>query len=414
MSILTGKTAIVGVGETPHSLNAGRTTLSMGVEAISKAVADAGLKLKDIDGMTSYGQEAGATADDMALSLGMRLNYSVDIQGGGTSTEALVAHAMGLLAAGYCNAMVIFRSMRGRSARRPGGQSAGGGPTPIAVAPGDGGHHLATNYAGITNASQSFAMSAMRYIHDYGLSSRHLGAVAVTHRYHASLNPKAFFQQPITIEDHQNSRWIVKPFHLLDCCLETDVACALVMVRREDAYDRRHPPVYVLGGTARVMGPNALWPYSNQVPHYHASNYGRQRAFGTSGVKPSDIDVASLYDAFTYTSMVQLEGYGFVGPGEAGPWYEEGRGRLDADLPINTSGGHLSEGYTNGIQFEVEMARQLRGRADDLCPEWEKGIHTYDRAAGCRQVRQHDVGFCGAWGTEARSSSLVLSRFPTA
>ncbi|MSP78916.1 MAG: acetyl-CoA acetyltransferase [Dehalococcoidia bacterium] len=412
MGALTGKAAIVGVGQTEFYRDAKRTTLSLGLEAIKKAVADAGLRLSDIDGMTSYQTGDSHSSNDMAQSLGMRLNYAVDIMGGGSSSEALVAHAAGLLAGGYCRAIVIFRSMRGRTGRRMGGQALSG-PQPNTVVTSDGQGPM----VGVTTPAQNFGMAAMRYMHDYGVSTRQLAAVALTHRYHANLNPKAvFYKQPLTLEDYYNARWVSKPFRLYDCCLERDVSCAMVLMRREDSYDLRHPPVFVLGGTARTMSESPSYNAGRlHTPIYwHGSNWGRNRAFGMSGVTRSDINVASFYDAFTITPLLQMEGYGFVKPGEAGFWYQEGRGLIDGDLPVNTSGSHLSEGYSHGIQMVIEMTRQLRGRADDACPNWEEGIHTYDRKAGCRQVKKHDVGFCSAWGSPTQSSSLVLSQFATA
>ena len=408
MGELSGKVAIVGVGETNYYRDAGRTTLSLGLEAIKKAIDDAGLEPTDIDAMTSYHGGDSHSSNEMAQSLGMRLNYSLDVTGGGSSTEALVAHAVGLLSGGYVNAMVIFRSMRGRTGRRMGGQAPAGPPSATTVV-----GHGEDLYTAVTTPAQRFGLACMRYMHDFGVTTRQLGAVAMTHRYHATLNPKAFFyKRPLTMDDYLQSRWVSKPFRLFDCCLEMDVAVALVLVRRERAYDLRHPPVFVLGGTARTMSES---PYYNagrrHTPIYHhASHWGRDRVFGMAGITQKDVDVASFYDAFTFTALVQVEGYGFVQPGEAGAWYEEGRGRLDAELPVNTSGSHLSEGYSHGIQMVVEMTRQLRGRADDVCPGWAQGIHTYDRDAGCRQTKKHEVGFCGGWGTPQTSSSLVLSR----
>lgn len=409
MGLLTGKTAIVGVGETRYYRDARRTTLSLALEAVKNAVADAGLKLSDVDGMTSYQAGDSHGSNDVAQSLGLRLNYSLDIMGGGSSTEALVAHAVGLLAGGYCNTMVIFRSMRGRTFRRMGGQ-APTGPVPATSVTNDG----QSQWVGVTTPAQNFGLACMRYMHEYGVTTRQLAAVAMTHRYHATLNPKAyFFKRPLTLEDYFSSRWIVKPFRLFDCCLEMDVACALVMVRKEEAYDLRHPPVYVLGGTARTMSESPAYNPGrlHTSIHHHASNWARNRVFGMSGVTHSDINTASFYDAFSFTPLLQMEEYGFVKPGEAGFWYQEGRGYLDAELPVNTSGSHLSEGYTHGVQMVVEMTRQLRGRADDLCPAWEQGIHSFDRQAGCRQVKKRDVGFCGGCGSPTTSSSLVLSRF---
>ena len=407
MGRLTDKYCIVGVGETPHMRPSGRTTLSMACEAVRNALADAGLRPQDIDGMTSYQGFDSCASTDVASSLGIRLSYAVDIIGGGSSTEALVAHAIGLIEAGYCENMVIFRSMNGRSGRRPGGQDPGGPATLQAVSSiGD----MRAAW-GFTTPAQHHSMTCMRYMRDYGLTSRQLGEVAVAHRRHANLNPKAvFYERPLTMDDYMKSRWISKPFHLFDCCLETDVAVAIIVTPREVAYNLRQPPVYIMGGTARTQTPEAAFAWGRSKIYYIGANYGRKRLFGMSGVGHDDIDFVSAYDAFTFTTLILLEAFGFCGEGEVGPFVEGGTLQIDGRLPSNLSGGHLSEGYTHGIAMVVENVRQLRHRADDLCPGWEKGKHTYDRSRGCRQLKKAEIAACLAWSSETQSSALILRR----
>ncbi len=172
--------------------------------------------------------------------------------GGGSATEMLIAHAIGLIEGGYCNNVVVFRSMNGRSGRRYGGQ-APGGPVPATPAAARG-QFMVTN--GWTRRRSCSRCRAMRYLRDFGATTKSLAEIAVAHRYHASLNPKALMRTPITIEDHQRSRWVAKPFRLLDCCLETDVASALIVTSRERAYDLKQPPVFIMGGSARTFSPN--------------------------------------------------------------------------------------------------------------------------------------------------------------
>ncbi|MCH8189986.1 MAG: thiolase [Chloroflexi bacterium] len=406
MGPLTDKYCIVGVGETPHMRPSNRTTLSMALEAVKNACADAGLDPHDIDGITSYTAMDSTSGMAIASCLGMRLNYQVDITGGGSSTEALIAHAVGLLEGGYCNTMVIFRSMNGRSGRRMGGQTPSGPMPPMPIAGPEGLRQL----QGFTTPAQSFGMSCMRYMRDYGLKPEQLGAISIAHRKHALLNPKSIMSNPITMEDYLSSRWVSKPFRLLDCCLETDVAAAIIITSRERAYDLNHPPVYIMGGTARTMADNPAWNYSRDEIHYVAGFYGRDRLFGMSGVTQDDVDITSSYDAFTFTTLIQLEAYGFVPRGEAGPYVAEGNIEIDNHRPNNLSGGHLSEGYTHGISMVIENVRQLRHRADDSCPDWKKGIHTYDRSKGCRQVKNANIAACLGWGMECMSSSAMLRR----
>ena len=408
MGEFTDKTCIVGVGETPHMRPSNRTTLSMAIEAVKNACDDAGIRPQDVDGITSYNAADSTSGMHIASALGMRLNYQVDIMGGGSSTEALIAHAVGLVVGGYCNTMVVFRSMNGRSGRRMGGQAPGGPmpPTPI-TAP----NSFEPLY-GFTTPAQKFGISCMRYMRDYGLKSEQLGMISVAHRKHALLNPKSIMTSPITIEDYMNSRWVSKPFHLLDCCLETDVAAALIITKAERSWDLKQPPVFIMGGTARTMADNPAWNYSRDVIHEVASFYGRDRLFGMSGVTQNDIDITSSYDAFTFTTLIQLEAYGFVPRGEAGPYVAEGNLEIDhpGGRPNNLSGGHLSEGYTHGISMVIENVRQLRHRADDSCPRWSEGIHTYDRSQGCRQVKKAEIAACLGWGMETMSSSAILRK----
>ena len=404
MGALTDKYCIVGVGETPHMRPSNRTTLSMACEAVRKAMVDAGLEPRDIDGMTSYQAGDSTSSNHVSTALGIRLNYSLDIFGGGSSTEALVGHAIGLLEAGYCKTIVLFRSMNGRSGRRMGGQ-APSGPVPPARAEGDAQFYM---HWGWTTPAQWFGMSAMRYLRDTGTTTKAFAEIAVAHRYHASLNPKALMRTPITIEDHPRSRWVAKPFRLLDCCLETDVSAAMIITSRERAYDLRQPLVFIMGGTARTMAPSPSWNYSRPEIHYVAGNYGRKRLFGMAGISQKDVNLISCYDAFTFTTLIQLEAYGFCGKGEAGDFVKGGRLQIDHALPSNLSGGHLSEGYTHGISMVIENVRQLRHRVDDACPRRAEGIHAYDRKAGCRQVQNARIAACLGWGTEATSSSVIL------
>jgi acetyl-CoA acetyltransferase len=387
-----------------------RTTLSMALEATKNACADAGLDPQQIDGITSYNAMDSTSGMAIATALGMRLNYQVDIMGGGSSTEALIAHAVGLLEGGYCNYMLIFRSMNGRSGRRMGGQAPSGPMPPMPVSsPGSFGLLY-----GFTTPAQMFGMSCMRYMRDYNLKPEALGKIAMAHRKHAMLNPKSIMRSngPITLEDYFSSRWVSKPFRLLDCCLETDVAAALIITSRERAYDLRHPPVFIMGGTARTMADNPAWNYSRDVIHHVAGFYGRNRMFGMSGIRPEEVNLTSSYDAFTFTTLIQLEAYGFVPRGEAGPYVLAGNLEIDhpGGRPNNLSGGHLSEGYTHGISMVIENTRQLRHRADDFCPRWAEGIHTYDRSKGCRQVKNANIAACLGWGMEGMSSSCVLGR----
>ena len=211
---------------------------------------------------------------------------------------------------------------------------------------------------GMFSAAANSAVSASRHMAVYGTKPEHLAEVAVTCRYHASLNPNAVMRQPITYEDYFNSRWIVEPLRLLDCCLISDGGVCIILTGKERARAYRKPPVWVRGmGQAHTLTnlDREDWWY---VPH---QKQAVDAAYGMAGVGPQDIDVAQLYDNFTISVLLWLEHAGFCAPGESGPFVEGGRIRLGGELPVNTAGGNLSESYMEGWLHIVEGVRQLRG-----------------------------------------------------
>jgi acetyl-CoA acetyltransferase len=203
---------------------------------------------------------------------------------------------------------------------------------------------------------------------------------------------------------------VAKPFRLLDFCLENDTAQVFIVTSRERAYDLKQPPVFILGGIARQCSPDPAggWNYSRPRFYIHSGIYARNRLWGNAGVRPEEIEVASIYDAVSYCVIEELEAFGFCDIGEAPTFIAEGRLGLDGKLPCNTGGGQLSEGYTHGVGLINDVVRQLRHRADDACPQWAEGKHTYDRAAGCRQVRKASLGACISEGGDTRGSALIL------
>ena len=394
MSRLSGRYCIVGVGETDYSRWSGRTTLSMACEAILKAARDAGLSVDEIDGITSHQTAAGdsCTNDQVATALGIRTNVGVDILGGGNSIGQLVHQSVGLLEGGHCEVIAIFRSMNGRSGVRMGGGAPterGSGPGAARPQPASGINQYQIPW-GVRGAPTRFAMEAMAYLHRYGYSTLNMAELAVTQREAATNNPKATRREPITIDDHQNSRWITKPFRLLDCCQENDVAGCLIVTSAERARDLAQPPVYILGGNARASSYHPDWTWALDDLNAGWSGHIGERAFANAGIDRGDVDFVTMYDNFTTTPMKYLEAFGFCGEGEGGAFIGDGRIGLDGELPQNTNGGQLSEGYAHGIGYLTETTRQLRGRADDYCPGWADGEHHYDRAGGCRQVRSRE------------------------
>jgi len=402
MNTLKDKYCIVGVGETEYSRNSGRTTRALAVEAVRKAILDAGLRARDVDGMMSYQGNDSTTSNWVAPDLGIRLNFYMDVFGGGSSTEALIGLAMGAIEAGMCNTVALFRSMNGYTETRIGG-------TGVRAAAPVRGLDLAQRPFGMTSAGQNFALTFMRHMYDYGTTSEQVAAVKVAHSKHASQNPKALMKERVTVHDVVSSRWVVKPLHLLDCCLETDNATCLIVTSAERARDLRAKPVYVMGVAGRVSKPRTDFHWAHGPISRVAGYYAKDIVFGQAGITPDDVDITGSYDAFTFTTMLQLEEYGFCTKGEGGQYVSSGIIELGGKRPNNTSGGHLCEGYTHGMSMVIENVRQLRGTVDDYCPQAADGVHTHDYAPGrCRQVRDPRITMNLGWAMPATGSALIM------
>src|SRR5579884_1536551 len=403
---LRDKYAIVGVGETTYTRGSGRSTRALATWAVRNAILDAGLTARDIDGMLSYQGGDSTFATFVAGDLGIRLNFFMDVFGGGSSTEALVGIAIGLIEAGLCKVVAIFRAMNGYSQVRIGGT----GVRAAAPITGDALHSRAYGWQ---SAGQSFAPTFMRHMYAYGTRPEQVAAVKAIHSEHASNNPKAYYKRRYTVEDVLNSRFICKPLHLLDCCVETDNATAIIVTSAERARDCRHHPVLIRGVVGRCTKPRADMHYQAGPIATVAGHYAKEILWPNAGVGPEDVDLTGSYDAFTFTTMLQLEDYGFCKKGEGGHYVSDGTIMLGGRRPNNTSGGHLCEGYTHGINMVIENVRQLRHDADDSCPVGADGRrrHTYDyREGGCRQVRNAEVSANLGWANPATASAMVMRR----
>jgi acetyl-CoA acetyltransferase len=405
---LADKYAVVGVGETEfmRGNGSGRSTRALGTQAVRAAILDAGLKPADIDGMLSYSNNDSTFAPMIAGDLGIRLNFYMDVYGGGSSTEALVGIAIGVIEAGLCKSVAIFRSMNGFSQVRIGGT---GARSAVPV----NGDMLHNRAYGWQSAGQSFAPSFMRHMYVYGTRPEQVAMVKVIHSEHASNNPKALYKKRVTVDDVLNSRFIVKPLHLLDCCVETDNANAIIITRADRARDLRHHPVLIRSVVGRCCKPRADMHFQHGPIERVAGYYGRDILWPNAGVGPEDIDVTGSYDAFTFTTMLQLEDYGFCKKGEGGEYVSDGTIRLGGKRPNNTSGGHLCEGYTHGIAMVIENVRQLRHDVDDSCPLGPDGKHqhTYDYSeGGCRQVKDAELSANLGWAMPGTGSAMVMRR----
>ena len=355
MWALRDKYAITGIGNTDYTRESGRTVRSLASEACSKAIADAGLGLADIDGIISFNFNDSAPAMGMATELGIpRANYAVDFQSGGNAANLITLTATAAIEAGLAKNVVCFRAMNGRSGFRLGGGR-------------DMNAHGVTQYTapfGWITYPQAMAMWRRRYMIEYGDDDEGLAEIAMTFRDNAVLNPRAMQRTPMTRDDYYNSRKIVDPFRMLDICLESDGACAVVITSAERAKDMPHKPVYIMGG-AYGGGPNQgddLFDAIRWPDHAHnAFKYLGDDLWKSAGIGPGDVDVAQIYDCFTYSVLMALEGLGFCKEGEGGAFVQGGRIRRDGALPLNTAGGLLSEAYIHGFNHVIEAVEQLRG-----------------------------------------------------
>lgn len=404
---LRDRFAIVGVGETPYVRGAGRTTRSLATLAIGNAMRDAGMEAGDIDGMLSYSMNDSTAATFIAGDLGIRLNFYMDCYGGGSSTEALIGMATGVIAAGMCKTVAVFRAMNGFSQVRIGGT---GARSAIPIV----GDDLHSRAYGWQSAGQMFAPTFLRHMYEFGTTPEQVAMVKVIHSEHASRNPKALYPKPVTVEEVLNSRMICKPLHLLDCCVETDNATCVIVTSADRAKDCRHPPALIRSVAGRVCKPRIDMHYQRGPITTVAGHYAKDILWPNAGLGPEDVDVTGSYDAFTFTTMLQLEDYGFCKKGEGGQYVSDGTMRLGGRRPNNTSGGHLCEGYTHGMNMVIENVRQLRGDVDDDCPMGPDGRrrHTHDHGPGgrCRQVRDVNVTANLGWAHPGTGSAMVMAR----
>jgi acetyl-CoA acetyltransferase len=359
-------TAIAGLGMTELGKVYGRTAGEFAVEAISRAVRDAGLTLADLDGLLVNPGVANDTDLRLQSTLGMRnTRLLATVQGFGSSAGQMVQYASLAIDAGMADVVACVYADAPLTEGRSAGASYQGlkramrglGALPAA--------------AGLKAAPERYAVAARRHMHAYGTTSEQLGAVAVAARQWAVRNPQAQMRTPITLEDHQSSRMIADPLRLLDCCLVSNGAIAIIVTSADRAESLRQPPVHVWGWGQAHPG------YVNRRGSEFGLVSGAARsgpeALKMAGVSVRDIDIRELYDCFTYTTVITLEDYGFCAKGEGGPLAASGALGPGGDLPTNTGGGELSSFYMWGMTPLSEAVIQARGHG------------------GERQVAKHDL-----------------------
>jgi acetyl-CoA C-acetyltransferase len=378
-----GKTAVVGAWEHPTRYAPDKTAFQLHAESARGALADAGLTIRDVDALFTSG--VGPIG---ILSLANHLNLRpcyLDSQAiGGSSFVSHCLHAAAAIAAGLCEVALVTYASTAASDRFAIGTGGGflSDPPDNFEAP------FGPTIVG------SYALVAQRHMHEFGTTSEQLAEIAVTMRRHASLNPDAKYREPITIEDVLASRMISSPLHLLDCCMISDGAGALVLTSRERARDLRRPPVVLLGGAEAVrhseIGGRDLLDI--------AARQSAPLAFARAGVSHADVDVCLVYDSYTITVLATLEALGFCALGEGGAFCAGGRIGLGGALPVNPDGGGLSSNHPGmrGMFLVIEATRQLRAEC------------------GPRQVADAEValvhGTGGMLGQRHSGVTLVLGR----
>jgi acetyl-CoA acetyltransferase len=360
---LADRAAIVGVAETPYARRLEHSEEALAVRVVLDACEDAGISPAEIDGMVSYSIESviETSLSNMIGSNDLRFFANIGYGGGGgPGCIGLMAMA---IATGRCEVGVVWRSRKRGSGGRP---WAGGGSAPVIA--------VGAEFArptGIIRPVDEVAMLARRYLHEYGISREQLANVALAFRRHANANPRAtMFERTLSLDEYFGARWISEPLCLYDACLESDGAGAVVMVSAARAKDLRQPPAFV-HSAAQGM-PARMIPqtnYFNDDPLRTPSRICARDLFAASDIRAKDIDVAQIYDAFSPLVLWSLEGYGFCGAGEAGAFVENGSIEVGGRLPVNTSGGSLSEAYVHGFNLIIEGVRQLRGTSTSQVPD---------------------------------------------
>ena len=348
----------MGVGYTALSKRSGRSVLALATEACRNAVHDAGLELRDVDGIASFRfMEDSVPTQAVATTLGLDpANYLLDSALGGQAPCYLVMHAAMAVDAGLADTVVVYRALNGRSGARVGTNRVPGPATDFRYP------------VGFSAYAQFIAMWARRYLIETGATNDDLAAVAIAQREWAALNDRAMLRKPLTIDEYYAAPWVADPFRVPDCTIEVDGACAVIVTSLERARDLRHLPVVVEGaayvagrGPGLDMGDAMLWPDLSR----NYTSLIAEDLWGGSGVTAADIDIAEIYDCFTTSALLGIEGLGLAPRGGGGDLIRSGATRPGGSKPINTNGGLLSEGYLHGMNTVAEAVLQLQGRCGE-------------------------------------------------
>ena len=347
--------AIAGVGYTPFTRASGRSVLSLARDACRAAVDDAGLAPGVVDGIATFSvMHDSAPAQSVATVLGLpRLRYSLDMDLGGQAPCHLTHQAAIAVESGQAEAVVVYRAMNGRSRRKVGDMRFAG----------SGG---AFRYPlGYSTYLMYVAMWARRFLHETGQGEQDLAAVALASRRWAQDNERAARREPLDLDDYLGSRFVAEPFRVPDCTVEVDGGCALLVTTVERARDLRHAPVRIAAAAYRAGAGSGLDIGDHLSWRDYSRNYTSLLAgdlFARAGLSPADLDLAEIYDCFTSTVLMGLEGLGICERGTSGEFVRSGATAPGGSLPVNTHGGLLGEGYLHGMNTLTEAVLQLQYR----------------------------------------------------
>jgi len=380
---------IVGIGETAYvrKPGSGMSELGLQLQAATRAIEEAGLKGKEIDGIMPFPNVGDA--ESFAANLGCEnLRFAAIVHMGGAAPVASLRVAAAAVATGAANYVLIPGGWNGYS----GARVAETVSQDLRSIPGGA---IARDYYmpfGFTAPPQWYSIMARRHMHEFGTTAEQLGCIAVAMRKHAQLNDNAVMRgRPMTIEDYLASPMLADPYRFFDCCIETDGAAAIIVTTPERARDLGKHPVTIM--SAASGQPYPADEITNRKDIFRTGlTLAAPEAFGLAGIQPSDVDFAQIYDCFTFEVLQQLEETGFCKRGEGGAFVEDGRIELGGALPVNTHGGLLSEAHVLGINHIVEAVRQLRGEA------------------GARQVPDAELGVVTGWGDFGDGAIAILRR----
>ncbi len=366
---LASQVAVTGIGTVGFGDFSGTSAATLSHRALTAAIDDAGLQRADVDGLAVHiGSPRGLDYDEYARLVGLEVRFAAQSWSHGRFCATVLQHGAMALMAGLANHVVCVAAFRNSAYTRHGTAGFPGFEENFREGAGP---HAETPHTGLIAPVGGAAMSTQRYLHQYGVAREKLAAIAIAQRNSAAKNPLAVRRKAITRADYDASPYVAEPLRRLDCSTPVDTAVAVILSRAAQARDLRRPPVWLksfqgirAGANEFVFGQPGLGIHQRDIGPYRPLG-AKEPVFEQAGLAPSDIDTLHCYDGFTPQVLWTLERFGFAAPGESADWVQNGRIELGGELPVNTSGGHLSEGHSNGWGQTLEIVRQLRGEAGE-------------------------------------------------